>query len=349
MARNVAHVLIVEDEETLRRYVSRGLAKVPDVEVHEAATLAEALVEIDRQAPDVVLSDLDLPDRPGVELIGELGRRGLNPALTFVSAYARAFSAQIPRFAKVRVLEKPVSLDKLRDTVREDLAARGHGVMEAAPFGVPDYLQIACLGRHSVLIAIDGGGSDGGQIVVHGGVAWSAQDPHGVGEAAFARMALARGARVTCRTLRESPGERNLERSWEALLLDAARVADEEQREAGFSSSEMPASFFDDDIPLAQLERARKTAESWSPEAGVPPGALAGLPIAAPLPPPAPPPPSNDELFEDARDRGTAALLRRDYVAAAVAFHDAEKLRPGDRTVEANLTRLRQLGVKEAE
>lgn len=332
MPRTVAHVLVVEDEETLRRWVARGLSKLLDVEVHEAGTLAEALAEIDRHPPDIVLSDLDLPDRPGVELIGELGRRGLAPSLTFVSAYARAFAAQIPRFAKVRVLEKPVSLDNLRDAVREDLAARGLGAAEAAPFGVPDYLQIACLGRHSVRIAVDGGDEGAGQIIVHQGMVWSARDARGAGEAAFMRLAVASGARVNCRTLREPPGERDLERSWEALLLDAVRLADEEARDAGPVSG-LPAAP-DDDIALGRLVQSEPA------------------PAAAPAPPPPtplPPARSVDALFEDARDRGTSALLHRDYAVAAQAFQEAERLKPGDRTVAANLARLRQLGVKEAE
>jgi len=319
-----ARVLVVEDEETLRHYVARGLAKMPGVEVTEAGTLAEAIAAIDAAVPDVVLSDLDLPDRPGIELIGELGSRGLRPALTFVSAYARAFAAQIPRFTKVRVLEKPVSMEKLREVVRADLEARGlttshASAADAAPFGVPDYLQIACLGRHSVVIAVDGP-TGSGQIVVHGGVVWSAQDASGRGEAAFARLALASGARVACRTMREAPGDRNIDRAWEALLLDAARVADEEARTKG--PSDAPAPDEDDEL----LDRY-----------------FTGELVA--LPPVEEPPPA--EVFGEAVDRGTSALLAKKYPEAMAAFLEAERVRPGDRTVLANLARLRQLGIAE--
>lgn len=49
--------------------------------------------------------------------------------------------------------------------------------------------------------------------------------------------------------------------------------------------------------------------------------------------------------FEEAYERGVEALLRRDLVAAHAAFTEADDLRPGDRKVVANLTRLRELGV----
>src|SRR5690606_31862269 len=108
----MSRVLVVEDEETLRNAMVRGLAKLSGVEALGAGSIAEALTVVDGGAPDVVVSDLDLPDRPGLELIGELGRRGIRCPITFVSAYVRAFSAQIPRHAGVRVLEKPVPLEK---------------------------------------------------------------------------------------------------------------------------------------------------------------------------------------------------------------------------------------------
>jgi len=117
----MATVLVVEDEDTLRTSVVRGLAKLPGVEAIGAASVAEAIAVLERTPPDVVISDLDLPDRPGLELIGELGSRGLKCPVTFVSAYTRAFAAQIPRHAHVRVLEKPVPLDRLRDLVLTDL------------------------------------------------------------------------------------------------------------------------------------------------------------------------------------------------------------------------------------
>lgn len=323
MTSRSARVLVIEDEETLRHYVARGLAKVPGVEVTEAGTLEEALAAIDEAVPDVILSDLDLPDRPGIELIGELGRRSLTPALTFVSAYARAFAAQIPRFTKVRVLEKPVSIEKLREVVRSDLEARGLTPSattvstDVAPFGVPDYLQIACLGRHSVVIAVEGEEANG-RIVVHGGAVWSAEDARGRGEAAFGRLALATGARVTCRTMREAPGERTIQRAWEGLLLDAARVADERARHGGDSVEEALDGVFGFDEP-------------------------------APSPPEPPPPPPQVDVFDEAVDRGTSALLGKDYRAALRAFRDAERARPGDRRVLANLARLRQLGITEPE
>lgn len=300
----MARVLVVEDEDTLRNSVVRGLAKLPGIEALGAGSVADAVAILDRAPPDVVISDLDLPDRPGVELIGELGRRGIRCPVTFVSAYTRAFAAQIPRHAGVRVLEKPVPLDRLRDIVLADLDRRATAP-PPAPFSVADYVQLSALGGHSVRItATRGGGVPVGEVVMFNGVLWSARDERGSGAEAFQRLAFAPRLAVECRSLSGDPGPRRIEAGWEGLLLDAARHLDEAAHANGRS--------VDDELAMALCD------EEPEPE---------------------------PDPFELARDRGLDALLARDYAAAFDALSEADRIRPGDPLVTANLARLRALGV----
>jgi DNA-binding NarL/FixJ family response regulator len=68
-----SRVLIIEDEAMLRSSMARSLSRVTNVEVLTASTLGEGLAVIDMTPPALILSDIDLPDRSGLELIGELG------------------------------------------------------------------------------------------------------------------------------------------------------------------------------------------------------------------------------------------------------------------------------------
>ncbi len=216
-------VLIIEDEPVLRANMIRGLAKVAGISVAGAGTVEEALIEVDRKAPDLVISDIDLPDRLGLEMIGELRNRGQAPPIMFVSAYLKAYQSQIPPHAGVDVLEKPISMEQLRLVVQEKLTL---GTLRPNPFGVAEYLQLSGLGRHSVVVEVQQGTAEG-HIVVLGGEPWSAADALGQGEAAFWRMAMARGCVVTCTALHGDPGTRNLMGSMESLLLEAACRSDE--------------------------------------------------------------------------------------------------------------------------
>lgn len=219
-------MLILEDEPTLRSSMARGLGRLPGVEVAEAGTLAEALEVLDRVPPRLVLSDIDLPDRSGIEILGELGKRGLRVPVVFISAYLKAYGSQIPPHADVEVCEKPIGLEELRQLVTARLG-QPRADDEAEPFTPADYLQLACLGRRSVAITVEAPAPAGGQLLVVNGTLWSAADGQGCGLAAFRRLVRSGGV-TRCHTLRGDPGTRDLHEGWEALLIDAMRQADEE-------------------------------------------------------------------------------------------------------------------------
>ena len=63
-----AKILVVEDDAHIRRLLSATMARAGH-EVVEAADARQALALLDIEKPDVVLLDLGLPDRDGLELI----------------------------------------------------------------------------------------------------------------------------------------------------------------------------------------------------------------------------------------------------------------------------------------
>lgn len=235
----MADVLIIEDEPVLRSSMAKGISRMPSVTVSEAGTLQQAVDILDEAPPRLILSDIDLPDRSGLEILGEIGKRGLRVPVVFISAYLKAYNAQIPRHADVDVREKPVSLEELRGIVSQKLGGSGPAP-DVEPFSIADFVQLACLGQRSVVVQAADGRTTTGAIVVHRGEAWSARDEGGAGPEAFYRLAMDPKLSATCRTLKEAPGDRNLFEPWEMLLLDSARRADEElaQRDAAGRSSE---------------------------------------------------------------------------------------------------------------
>src|SRR5258706_11271683 len=70
-----AKVLIVEDDVHIRRLL-RVAAERAGYRTAEAATAREGLSLLDIDKPDVVLLDLGLPDRDGIELIQLVKARG---------------------------------------------------------------------------------------------------------------------------------------------------------------------------------------------------------------------------------------------------------------------------------
>src|SRR5690349_200267 len=73
-------VLVVDDEEMIRRGCARALAST--CHVIEAATLAEAERALELGTVDVCLTDVRLPDGDGVERLATLRR--ISPSTVFV-------------------------------------------------------------------------------------------------------------------------------------------------------------------------------------------------------------------------------------------------------------------------
>ena len=107
---------------------------------------------------------------------------------------------------------------------------------EAGPFSVADYVQLAGLGGHSVVVSVQGGWGARGEIVVRDGQIWWAKDALGEGEEAFRRLIIAGGleakAPARCRPLGAVPVPRNIQTPLASLLLDTARAWDEGLRDA---------------------------------------------------------------------------------------------------------------------
>lgn len=68
-------ILVVDDEPAIRRLICRAL-ELNGYATCEAGEAAEALGRINGDPPDLVLLDLGLPDRDGMELLPRLRERG---------------------------------------------------------------------------------------------------------------------------------------------------------------------------------------------------------------------------------------------------------------------------------
>ncbi|HEY6879245.1 MAG TPA: response regulator [Polyangiales bacterium] len=331
-------VLIVEDEPTLRQSMVRGLRRLNGVDVSSAATTREAKLQLASEPPDLLISDLDLPDGSGLEVVAEAERLGLRLPVMFVSAFLGRFKGSIPQRSDVHVYEKPLSMERLRAMVEAHVRADTES-LPPSPFAVTDYVQLASLGRYSVVIDVRSSQGDG-QIVLQRGELWSARDEQGGGVDAFRRLVFRTGARVSCRTLHNRDlGERDIDGSAESVLLDAARELDEQPVPPGAPA---PKNVWDDEA----------TARTRLPPPPSTPAQAIGVTderMARPLPPPPAnlrvEPRKDVESFERAFEAGVDALLAKDYPRAHEAFVEASRFSPTDRRVVANLARLRALGI----
>ena len=118
----ITRVLVVEDEKLVRRTLSMML-RAGGHEVTEVEDGQRALSYLERHPADVVVTDIIMPVKDGLELIAELRRRFPNVKIIAISGGTRSSRADALNAAKAlganRILAKPFRQEALLDLVDE--------------------------------------------------------------------------------------------------------------------------------------------------------------------------------------------------------------------------------------
>ena len=117
-------ILIVDDHEVVRRGLKQILAdEFKPSKVGEASTAAEALEMAQREAWDVVLLDITMPGRNGLEALEDFHRQHPQTAVLVLSASPEAdYALRALKLGAAGYLTKQSASDELLAAVRKALA-----------------------------------------------------------------------------------------------------------------------------------------------------------------------------------------------------------------------------------
>ncbi len=120
MTRN-HRILVVDDEESART----GLTRLLETWGHQAqsAPNAESAIELSlRHQPDLILTDLRMPGRGGIELINDLKEAGIDATVVVITGHASIESAvEATRGGAYEYLTKPIDIERLKTVVDRGL------------------------------------------------------------------------------------------------------------------------------------------------------------------------------------------------------------------------------------
>jgi len=116
-------VLVVDDEPAIRRLLRAALERSGH-QVHEAADAASALASLSAERPQVVLLDLGLPDRDGLELIPLIRARSDATILIVSARDATDEKVAALDLGAADYVTKPFDTDELLARVRAALRHR---------------------------------------------------------------------------------------------------------------------------------------------------------------------------------------------------------------------------------
>jgi DNA-binding NtrC family response regulator len=113
----MAHALIVDDDADVVDWLQE-VARMEGFTVARALSLREARIELGRQRPDVLLTDLRLPDGEGIELVRELEKPEATEVIV-VTGHATVDSAVAAlRAGASDYLVKPADLERVQAVLR---------------------------------------------------------------------------------------------------------------------------------------------------------------------------------------------------------------------------------------
>lgn len=123
MTADGATILIVEDEPPIRRLLRTTLT-AHDYRVLEAGTGAEALQAMRHHRPDLVMLDLGLPDRDGLELIADIRKLAPVPIVVLSGRGEEAAKVAALDFGADDYVTKPFGAEELMARLRAALRHR---------------------------------------------------------------------------------------------------------------------------------------------------------------------------------------------------------------------------------
>ena len=112
-------VLVADDSRVMRQIVIRTLRQAGyDWEVREAEDGAKALEAVRADEPDVILSDWNMPEMTGIDLLRRLRAEGFETPLGFVTSEGSPEMRELAeREGALFLIAKPFTAETFRDTI----------------------------------------------------------------------------------------------------------------------------------------------------------------------------------------------------------------------------------------
>jgi len=118
----VALILVIDDEDIVRKSICKML-EAEGHEVQEAKTGLEGLSRFKQQPPDVLITDILMPDKDGLEIIRELHTAYPKVKILAITGGGAAgnldFLPQAKAFGAHATLHKPFMRDELLNSLAQ--------------------------------------------------------------------------------------------------------------------------------------------------------------------------------------------------------------------------------------
>ncbi|MGQ9818414.1 MAG: response regulator [Candidatus Kapaibacteriales bacterium] len=118
MEKNKFKILVVDDEQIVLDSIKRIFKNEDKYEIETSLSAAEALAKIPVFSPQIILTDLMMPEMDGLEFLREIKTRDPNILVIMITGYATINTAlQAMHFGAFDYIAKPFTREELRKVI----------------------------------------------------------------------------------------------------------------------------------------------------------------------------------------------------------------------------------------
>jgi two-component system, chemotaxis family, chemotaxis protein CheY len=110
-------ILIVDDSKAMRMIVRRQLNEIglADADYFEATNGVEGMAAVKEHQPDLVLSDWNMPEMTGIEMLEALNAEGVEVKLGFVTSESQdSYKERAVEAGAMFLISKPFNADTFK-------------------------------------------------------------------------------------------------------------------------------------------------------------------------------------------------------------------------------------------
>jgi len=224
----VTDVLLIEDDPILRDQLGVAFpSRYPDLSLLAVRSVEDAEHALGNAIPRVVVSDLWLPGKSGIDFVLQASERWPKVGFVLMSARSSHELSESARSTGVRYLAKPFELEELFVLVDDVLDGQAFsGTVEGIT--LLDLLQVLHLAGRTATVRVRRASEEGTISLEHGEVAHAELGALS-GTEAFERMITWPGGRFTVATDR-GPHEKTIDIPFQPLVLETMQRYDEQNR-----------------------------------------------------------------------------------------------------------------------
>ena len=169
--RGQPRVLVIDDEPDLLELLELTLSRM-GLDTTRAECVAEAIGLLDKEAFDLCLTDMRLPDGDGLEVVQHITEKGLDVPVAVITAFGSAENAVAAlKAGAFDYLSKPVALEQLRALVKQALKVpekaevrSGHTLLGESPAMLQVRGLIERLAKSQAPVFINGESGSGKEL-----------------------------------------------------------------------------------------------------------------------------------------------------------------------------------------